>query len=41
MPQQPTEEDLRKWHRRFAVEANNRAWTLSEKPELTTEERSE
>jgi hypothetical protein len=41
MPEQPTEEDLRKWHRRFAVESNNRAWTLSEKRELTTEEMSE
>jgi hypothetical protein len=26
---------------RFAVQANNRAWTLSEKPELTTDEISE
>ncbi len=39
--EQPTEEDLKKWHRRFAVDANNRAWTLSEKPELTNEEASE
>jgi hypothetical protein len=41
MPEEPTEEQLRTWHRRFAVEANNRAWTLCEKPDLTSEERSE
>jgi hypothetical protein len=41
MTEQPSEEDLTKWHRRFAVEANNRAWTLAEKPELTSEERTE
>ena len=41
MPEQPTEEDLKTWHRRFAVEANNRAWALSEKPELTPTEQSE
>ena len=41
MPEQPTEEDLKKWHRRFAVEANNRAWTLSEKRELTSGEQTE
>lgn len=41
MPEQPTEENLKTWHRRFAVEANNGAWTLSEKTELATEEMSE
>ena len=39
MPEQPTEKDLRKWHRRFAVEANKRASTLSEKPVLTTKQK--
>jgi hypothetical protein len=41
METQITDEDLKKWHRRFAVEANNRAWTVSEKRELTSEERTE
>lgn len=41
MPEEPTEDQLRTWHRRFAVEANNRAWTLCEKSDLTSEERSE
>jgi hypothetical protein len=40
MPEQPTEE-IRTWHRKFAVEANNRAWALSEKTELATTERTE
>jgi hypothetical protein len=30
MPEEPNEEDLRKWHRWFAVECNNDAWRLSE-----------
>lgn len=30
MADQPSEEEVRKWHRRFAVECNNRAWRLSE-----------
>jgi hypothetical protein len=30
MPEQPTEEEIRTWHRWFAVECNNRAWSLSE-----------
>jgi hypothetical protein len=30
MAGQPTEADPAKWHRWFAVEANNRAWRLSE-----------
>jgi hypothetical protein len=41
MHREPTEDDPGAWHRRFAVEANNRAWKLSEKSELTAEERSE
>ncbi len=30
MAEQPSDEEIRQWHRRFAVEANNRAWRLSE-----------
>ena len=30
MADAPTDEEIRQWHRRFAVEANNRAWRLSE-----------
>jgi hypothetical protein len=41
MPEQPTDESVHAWHRRFAVEANNRAWRLSEKTELATGERTE
>jgi hypothetical protein len=29
------------WHRRFAVDANNRAWSLAEKTELTPAEERE
>jgi hypothetical protein len=39
--QRPTEDELRGWHRRFAVEANDRVWTLTEKLEVTSEERTE
>jgi hypothetical protein len=41
MREPPTDEELRAWHRRFAADANNRAWSLSEKPELTNAERRE
>jgi len=41
MTEQPIEDDVLAWHRRFAVDANNRAWTLSEKTELPAEERRE
>ena len=41
MAEQPTDEERRIWHRRFAVEANNRAWALIEKPELTVADRDE
>ena len=41
MSEQPADEDLKKWHRHFAVAANNRAWTLSEKPGLEDSEGSE
>lgn len=30
MAEQPSEEETRQWHRRFASENNNRAWRLSE-----------
>ena len=36
-----TNEDARAWHRRFAVDANNRAWALSEQATLTEGERAE
>ena len=41
MTEQPSEQDRKQWHRRFAVEANNRAWTLTEQPHLTADERAE
>jgi hypothetical protein len=41
MPEQPADEDLKKWHRHFAIAANNQAWTLAEKDELTSEEQAE
>lgn len=41
MPEPPIDENEKAWHRRFAVEANNRAWTLAEKPELAAEEQTE
>jgi hypothetical protein len=40
MSDQPADEE-RKWRRRFAAEANDRAWTLTEKAELTADERTE
>ena len=30
MTEPPSDEETRKWHRRFAVDCNNRAWRLSE-----------
>ncbi len=30
MAEQPSDEETRQWHRRFAVDTNNRAWRLSE-----------
>jgi hypothetical protein len=30
MTDPPSDEETRKWHRRFAVECNNRAWRFSE-----------
>jgi hypothetical protein len=39
MSDQPRNDEIREWHRRFAVDANNEAWTLSEQVELTADER--
>ena len=41
MAEQPSDEDLKRWHQHFARAANNRAWTLSEQGELSDGERSE
>ncbi|MEQ1758828.1 MAG: hypothetical protein ABL986_10950 [Vicinamibacterales bacterium] len=35
------DETRRQWHKRFAVDANNRAWALSELPTLTEDEQRE
>ena len=32
MTDEPTPEMIEKWHRRFAVEGNNRTWDLIDKP---------
>jgi hypothetical protein len=41
MPERPDEEELHKRHRWFAVECNNRSWTLIERPERTADEDDE
>jgi hypothetical protein len=41
MPDDATRDDPENWHRRFAVDANNSAWVLAEKPDLTDAEKSE
>lgn len=41
MTAQPTEEEIRQWHKRFAARANNRAWDLSEQADLTADEKLE
>lgn len=38
---QPDANEIRKWHQWFAVETNNRAWSLSEQQALTSEETEE
>ncbi|MBI3832240.1 MAG: hypothetical protein HY291_22145 [Planctomycetes bacterium] len=38
MPDHPNDQELAKWQRWFAVECNNAAWDLAEKPERSTEE---
>ena len=30
MAGEPSDDELRQWHRRFAIDANNRAWQLVE-----------
>ena len=35
MPQPPADADPRSWHRHFAMEANNRAWSLAEEGDAT------
>ena len=37
----PAAEDLTRWHRWFAVDCNNRAWQLAEKPARTDAENDE
>lgn len=41
MAERPQPEEIAKWHLWFAVEANNRAWQLTEQEEPTDEQRSE
>jgi hypothetical protein len=41
MSQQPTSEELSRWHRWFAVDANNRAWQLAEQASRTATEDDE
>jgi hypothetical protein len=41
MADTPSELDLKSWHRRFAVDANNRAWALAEQTTLSDAERTE
>jgi len=41
MNEEPSDQEIRDWHRRFGVQANNRAWTLSELSSLEAEEKIE
>lgn len=41
MSEQPLKEEAKNWHRHFGAEANNSAWTLAEKTELTESGKSE
>lgn len=41
MEEQPTQEEIDRWHRRFAVECNNAAWDLTSKPDRTAGEDQE
>ena len=38
---EPTPEDIGKWHRWFAIESNNLAWTLAENPARSSAQRDE
>ncbi|QDU36621.1 hypothetical protein Mal4_09080 [Maioricimonas rarisocia] len=39
MSNEPSESDLQKWHRYFAVEFNNRAWNLTSQERTKTDDR--
>jgi len=41
MPQTPADDSAAAWHRRFAVDCNNRAWRLAEAPSRTADEDAE
>lgn len=41
MSEKIDKQDANKWHRWFGVETNNRAWTLSERTDLSSEENTE
>ena len=41
MNEEPGEQETRDWRRRFAVQANNRAWTLSEQSSVEAGEKTE
>ncbi len=41
MAERPDEEDIKKWHRWFAIEANNAAWTMSESESLNEDQKEE
>ena len=39
MAERPSDEEIAKWNRWFAIEGNNAAWTLTEIPDPTEEQR--
>ncbi len=41
MTEQTSDDDVRKWHRRFAIDANNRAWALAEMAQRSPAEDAE
>ncbi len=41
MPDRPSPEEVGKWHRWFAIECNNRAWTLAEAEQRSNAEDAE
>lgn len=41
MPERRSDEEIRKWHRWFAVECNNAAWTLAERADRVEAEDAE
>src|SRR5437763_8479726 len=40
-PAAPSEDEVRRWRRRFAAEANNRGWALAEQPTRSAAEDAE